>query len=91
MKVTQIYITTALGVICLVLSIATQQINRGNQALQARAQAQQAEITKGNQVNQVGLKLLNEMARLSLQNEKIKTVLEENNFSVQPIEPTPAP
>ena len=82
MKAFQIYTTTALGVICLVLCISSRALHRGNKELQTRAQTQQTEIAKGNQLNQIGQKLLREMAVLSLNHEKIKTVLQENGYAV---------
>ena len=88
MKASQIYFTTALGMICLVLSITTLMLERYNKKLQVNAQAQQAEIAKGNQYNQVGLNLLKEMAQLAHNgNEKVREVLKANNYTINP----PAP
>ena len=93
MKAFQIYTTTALGVICLVLCISSRALHRGNQELQVRAQTQQTEIAKGNQLNQEPRikHLLEAMARLSVNNPKIREVLKASNYTVTINQPEAAP
>jgi len=93
MKVPQFYITVALGVICLVLSITSLLLSKSNQNLQAQFQAQQEEINKGELSLKVGQNLLRDMAELSVKNEKIAAVLKNNGFTVNAnpsATPTPA-
>ena len=90
MKSLQYYITLALGVICLALSITTIVLGRSNNSLQLQQQQQQAEINRGQASMQVGQNILRDLAELSLKNEKIKQVLANNGYTVN-IAPTPTP
>jgi cell division protein YceG involved in septum cleavage len=83
MKPTQFYIGVALGVACLVLSIASVAMGQFNQRLQTEAQTQQMEINKGNTSQQIGTNLLREMGQSAVKNEKMKAVLSRNGFNVQ--------
>lgn len=82
MKAPQFYITLALGTLCLILSITTIVLGKNNNNLQRQVQEQQAEIQKGNISLQIRQKLLEDMAPLSLKNEKIKLILANNGWTV---------
>ena len=91
MKAPQFYITVALSAICLILSVILIQYGQSSQDLQAKLQAQQIEINRGAANKQVGTKLVNDMAQISLKNEKIKQVLARNGYTVNAPSPTPSP
>ena len=90
MKPFQFYTTLALGALCLVLSITAIILGKTNNNLQQQQQAQQEEINRGNMSMQVGQNMLRDMAEISLKNDKIKQVLAQNGYTVNPA-PTPAP
>ena len=90
MKALQFFITLALGVLCLALSITTITLGKSNNALQLRQQQQQAEINRGNMSIQVGQNILRDMGELSLKNDKIKQVLARNGYTVN-VTPTATP
>lgn len=90
MKIPQFYITVALGVVSLVLSVASILITKSNQALQVQFQAQQEELNKGELSFRVGQNLLRDMAELSLKNPKIAEVLKASGYTVN-INPSATP
>lgn len=85
----QFYITVALAAACLILSIAVIALGQSNQHLQVEAQNQQNEINRGNMSQQIGTKILQDMASVSVKNEKMKDVLAKNGYSVS-VNPSPA-
>ncbi|MDD5351171.1 MAG: hypothetical protein PHQ12_13250 [Chthoniobacteraceae bacterium] len=82
MKAPQFYIALALGTLCLILSITTIVLGKNNNNLQRLVQAQQEEINRGNMSLQIRQNLLNDMAQMSLKNEKIKQILSNNGWTV---------
>ena len=78
----QFLTTTGLGLVCLVLSIATIVSGRANQNLQAQLQAQQVEINKGTGSQQVGTNLLRDIATAATKNDKLRELLKRNGFTL---------
>jgi len=76
------YITVALAVACMILTIAVIALGQSNQRLQVEAQNQQNEINNGNMIQQVGTKILEDMASVSVKNERLKEVLAKNGYTV---------
>lgn len=86
MKTPHFYVTVALGGLCLLLSIWVVVLNHSNDELQFKLQNEQAQINAAVQTDQARQKMLNEMAQISVKDDKIKRVLARNGFtvSVQP-------
>ena len=82
MKPVQFYITVALAAVCLILSIIVIAMGQSTQHLQAQAQDQQNEINRGNMSQQIGTKILQDMASVSVKNDKMKDVLSRNGYNV---------
>ena len=91
MKAPQFYITVVLSAICLVLSIVAMHLGQTSQDLQTKVQAQQLEVNRGLAARQTLQKLVNDMAPVSLKNEKIKQVLARNGLTVSTPTPSPSP
>ena len=92
------YISVAASGLCLLLSIILLVVGNSNQAAQIEVQKQQAElqkqqeeINKGNSIQQqVGPNLLNDMAVVSANDEKMRQLLSKHGFQVK-VNATPAP
>jgi len=69
-------------VACLILSIYVYSIGQSTRQLRADAQKQQSEINRGMMSQQVGTNILKDMAAASVSNEKIKTLLSNNGYTV---------
>lgn len=91
MKAPQFYITVGFSVICLILSVMAISLGQSSQDLQSKLQVQQVEIQRGMANKQNGQKLVNDMAQVSLKNEKIKQVLARNGYTVNAPSPSPSP
>ena len=97
MKIT-FYISVAASGLCLLLSIIILAVGNSNQSLQQEVQKQQQELQKqqeqintGSQIQQkVGPALLQDMAQVSLKNEKMKALLGKHGYNVQQ-QATPTP
>ncbi|MEM1158826.1 MAG: hypothetical protein AAF649_12155 [Verrucomicrobiota bacterium] len=82
MKLKEVYITSALAGLSILLVIALFTLNKANQGITRSIQAQQNVINQGRVGEQVGQAVVRDMAALSVQNEKIKTLLANNGFNV---------
>ena len=91
MKAPQFYITVVLSAICLILAVIAIQLGQSSMSLQTKLQQQQVEVNRGAQSNQLVKKLVNDMAQVSLKNERIKMVLARNGVTVNVASPTPSP
>ncbi|MEO5717517.1 MAG: hypothetical protein ABIR29_02975 [Chthoniobacterales bacterium] len=93
MKRWQFSVLLTLGIVCLCLSLVTIVFARENRKLQESVQAQQAIINKGTLSHQIGTNLLREMAAVAQKNEKMRTLLQDNGFSLSaaPAAASPAP
>jgi len=101
MKAPQFYITLALGVVCLVLSVANliynknvQNLNREGQSLQTQIQEQEKDVNRVLEIDRRFKSLAQDMANASVKNESIRQVLSQNNINVNvPVSsiPTPTP
>lgn len=89
MKLTQFYLTVALGAICLILSIVIFALGQSNTRLQAEFQVQQQEVQKGNVSQQIGTNIINDLGALAMSNPKIKDLLARNGINISQA-PTPA-
>ncbi|HIG27691.1 MAG TPA: hypothetical protein EYQ50_07765 [Verrucomicrobiales bacterium] len=83
MKRWQFYTTLMMGTIGLVLVLFLIWIGFDNGRLQGLIQTQRSEITKGNLSQKVGLNLLADMAKISVANTNMKTVLRRNGYNVE--------
>lgn len=90
MKPLQFYITVALAAVCLILSIAVIALGQSNQRLQTEAQNQQNDINRGTMSQQIGTKILQDMASVAVKNDKMKEVLAKNGYTVT-VNPAPSP
>ena len=89
MKAPQLYISSALGALCVILTIAGIVLGKTNNGLMQTQQAQQEEINRGNMSMQVMQNLLRDMAEASVHNPEIKEALAKNGFTVSTA-PAPA-
>jgi hypothetical protein len=89
MKAPQFYITSALGALCLILTIASIVLGKTNNSLLQTQQQQQEEINKGNMSIQYAQNIVRDMAQASLQNTQIRDVLTKNGITVNAA-PSPA-
>ena len=78
----QFLLTTLLSLICLGLSIAVIASARTNQKLQTELQAQQLEINKGTQSQQIGTNLIRDIAVAATKNDHLKDLLSRNGFTL---------
>ncbi len=101
------YISVATAALSLVLAVIVLAVGFGNQGLQSEIQDQQKEIQKqqadiqkqqeqintGSQIQQkVGPALIQDMAQVSLKNEKMKALLAKHGYTIQQQpQATPAP
>ena len=88
----QFVLASILGAICIILAVAVIVAGRSNQSLQAQLQAQQIEITKGTQSQQIGSNLVRDIAVAAAKNQKLKDLLIRNGFTLNETpSPSPAP
>jgi signal transduction histidine kinase len=78
----QFFLASLLGIACLGLTVAVIFSARTNQKIQADLQAQQIEINKGTQSQQIGTNLLRDIAVVAGKNDKLKELLARNGFSL---------
>jgi hypothetical protein len=90
MKPWQYFITIALGVLCVGLSVAAVFSGKQNQKLQGELQLQQATINKGSLSQQVGTNLLRDIAQVGTTNERVKELLTQNGYTLT-ANPSPSP
>lgn len=82
MKPMEVYITSGLAGLSILLVIALFTLSQANQGITRGIQTQQSIINQGRVGEQVGQAVLRDMAALSIQNEKIKQLLANNGFNV---------
>jgi predicted Zn-dependent protease len=83
MKQTEMYLTSGLGALAILLVIALITLSQANQGLTKSLQQQQEVINRGTIISQqVGQPVLRDMATVSLQNEKMKELLARHGFNV---------
>ena len=82
MKPVEMYITSALGALSILMVIALITISKANQGINQGLAAQQNIINKGKVGQQVGQAVLRDMATASLENEDIKNILTKHGFNV---------
>jgi hypothetical protein len=90
MKSSHFYITSLLGFVGLVASVALVILGQSNLNLQAKAREQQKMIAQGNNSNQILQNLLRDLADASTRDEKIKELLAQNGYTVSTNPPAPA-
>jgi hypothetical protein len=86
----QFALTTLLGLICIGLSVAVIISGRSNQTLQTEIQAQQIEINRGTQSQQIASNLLRDIAVTATKDDKLKDLLTRNGFTLSQ-NPGPSP
>jgi hypothetical protein len=89
MKTYEFFTVLGMGILCLLLSIATIVSGHSNRGLQAQLQAQQEEINRGNVSQQVGTNILRDMANSGANNQAMKDVLTKNGYTLTPAEGAP--
>ena len=101
MKPIPYFTSLALGIACLVLSIALLFVGKAAQKsqmdlqkrqneIQIELQRRQAEVNRGAESDRVGGALVQDMATASLKNDKIKNLLIDNGFTFS-ANPSPTP
>ena len=80
MKDWEYNVALILSVGCLVMAIWIMGAGRANEKLQARLQAQQAEIDRGNLSRQIGNRIIQDMVACSSTNAAMRNVLEKYGF-----------
>jgi cell division protein YceG involved in septum cleavage len=80
----QYFVSLALSVVALLLTIILIVTGLTNQSTQSELQKQQIEINKGQASQQIGTALLRDMAVVSVNNAKIKDLLGKHGFTVTP-------
>ena len=90
MKRWQFTLLLVIGIVCLCLSLVTIVFARQNRKLQEAVQAQQAIINKGSLSQQIGANLLREMAGAAQNDEKMRQLLKDNGYNLNPA-PTASP
>ncbi len=78
----QFFTTSGLALLCVILSIWVIFSGKTNQRLQAELQAQQIEINKGTQSQQVATNLLRDIGNAATKNSKLKDLLTKNGFTL---------
>lgn len=82
MKPYQYYVTLILGVVCLIMSVVVNELGRSNQRLRVELQSQQAQINKGQALQQVGTNILRDMANASGTNTAMRSELANDGYTV---------
>ena len=82
MKSSHFYLTSLLGFVGLVASIALVILGQSNLNLQVKARDQQKTIAQGTTSQQILQNLLRDLAQASTRDEKIKELLANNGFTV---------
>jgi Na+-translocating ferredoxin:NAD+ oxidoreductase RnfG subunit len=91
MKRWQFTLLLAIGIACICLSLVTIVFARQNRQLQEAVQAQQAMINKGALSQQIGANLLREMAAAAQTDEKMRQLLKDNGYNLNPAVPASSP
>ena len=93
MKDWEYNVALVMSIICLILAVWIIGAGRANEKLQARLQAQQVDIERGNVSRQVGNRIIQDMIVASSTNREMKTILEKYGFSPQvaPVAPASKP
>ncbi|MGF1678850.1 MAG: hypothetical protein ACFCUX_06625 [Candidatus Methylacidiphilales bacterium] len=82
MKPIEVYITSGLGALSILLVIALITLNQANQGINKGLQAQQEIINKGLMNQQVGQSVVRDMAEASLRNTKMRELLSRYGINV---------
>jgi len=82
MKPPQFIVTVILSLLSLILVVNLIFMGQRNQTLQSQLQQQQVQITNGAQSQQIANNLLQEIARASLKDDKLKDVLAKSGVVV---------
>ena len=82
MKLPQFIVTVILSLVALILVINLIFMGNNNQKLQANLQQEQQEINRGSMSQQIGTKMLQDIAQASLKDEALKDVLAKSGYSV---------
>lgn len=85
----QFSLLLVISIACLCLSLVTIVFASQNRKLQESVQAQQTIINKGALSQQIGAKLLREMAAVAQTDDKMRQLLQENGYNLA-VEPGPA-
>ncbi|MDD4871814.1 MAG: hypothetical protein PHR77_14750 [Kiritimatiellae bacterium] len=80
MKDWEYNVTLILSIICLILAVWIIGVGRTNEKLQAKIQAQQVDIDRGNMSRQVGSRIIQDMIAVSASNHEIRAILETYGF-----------
>jgi len=84
MKPWQFTLLLVIGIACICLSLVTIVFARQNRKLQEAVQAQQSIINKGSLSQQIGTNLLREMGAVAQTDEKMRQLLKDNGFNLNP-------
>ncbi len=82
MKTPQFYITAGLGFLCLLLSVTNIVLSQSNTSLQFQANEAQEQVNSNNSANQILQNIVRDLANNASGNDKIRTLLENNGFTI---------
>lgn len=89
MKDWEYNVALIMSIVCLILAVWIIGAGRGNEKLQAKLQAQQVDIDRGNAARQLGNRIVQDMIAVTSTNRGMKTILEKFGF-VPPVAPVVA-
>jgi len=85
MKDWEYNVAMILSVVCLVMAIWVIGTGRSNEKLQAKLQAQQVEIDRGNVSRQVGNRIVQDMVAAGATNREMRAVLQKYGMTPQTV------
>lgn len=88
MKDWEYNVTLVLSVGCLILAVWIIGAGRANERLQAKLQAQQLDIERGNVSRQIGNRIVQDMVASGTTNKAMRSVLEKYGFVPGPSAPS---
>jgi len=90
MKAASYYLIVALAVVTFGLAITTLVLDSSSRALQTEFNEQTRLISQGNNAERLIRQMLGDLARVSINNAKIKDLLGRNGYTVEVENPAPA-
>jgi len=91
MKPSLYYVLVALAALSLVLCLSVVGLDSSNQTLDAQVQDNQQILQKGANAQQLGNNLVKTLAEAAGGNEKIKDLLTNHGYTIQPAQTAPQP
>jgi|GEM_PF-2495295 len=90
MKAAPYYVIVALAVVTLALAVTTLVLDKSARALQTEFSEQTRRISQGTNAERLIRQMLGDLARISVNNAKIKDLLARNGYTVEVENPSAA-